>query len=347
MTKITSIRYINKWLLLLSGLFILSLSFVFIEHAKAASLTETFIRFDRIQISTPTTGTVCVNQTSGGTDASVQVTFPAGYTVNSTAANWTVTTTNVAWPSGGTAWPGIGTATTVSGQTVTFPSTTLTPSTLYCFNWSNTAALTTSSSASNTNSGTIGTYTVSPTLIDSGSYVASTVTNDQIAVSATIPVAFSFALSGNTDSLGSLTTASVSSSPTPRTVTLNTNAHNGWQVWAKDANTGLTSSTAAYTLASTTPGSNSTLSAGTAGYNMGVTSSQSSGSGSITVATPFVGGSTGRGGGLNTTLATIASSNGTGGGAVLTVTNNTAISATTPAASDYADTITIVGAGLF
>jgi hypothetical protein len=118
-------------------------------------------------------------------------------------------------------------------------------------------------------------------------------------------------------------------------------------VWAKDSNTGLNSSSAAATIASTTPGSNSTLSAGTEGYNTGVTQTQTSGTGTITVATPFVGGSLGKGGGLDTTLRTLAQSNGTANNAVLTLTNNAAISSATAAATDYTDTITVVGAGLF
>ncbi|MCA9327738.1 hypothetical protein KDA14_04380, partial [Candidatus Saccharibacteria bacterium] len=153
--------------------------------------------------------------------------------------------------------------------------------------------------------------------------------------------------SANSDNLGALTTGSVSVSPSPRTATVNTNAKNGWYVWAKDTNTGLNSASAAATIASTTPGTNSTLSAGTEGYNTGVTSSHGGGSGTISVATPFVGGATGKGGGLDTTLRTLASSNGTAQNDVLTLTNNAAISSTTAAASDYTDTITVVGAGLF
>ena len=118
-------------------------------------------------------------------------------------------------------------------------------------------------------------------------------------------------------------------------------------VWANDANTGLNSASAAKTIASTTPGTNSTLAAGTEGYNTGVTSSQTGGSGTIAVAAPFVGGSAGKGGGLNTGLSSLASSNGTANNAVLTLTNNAAIGSLTPAASDYVDTITVVGAGLF
>jgi len=325
---------------------ILSAVLINLSNASAASLTQTFVRFDRMKISTATTGTVCAKAATVGTETTVKVTFPTGYTVSSTVGNWTVNTTNLAWPATGTAWPSIGTATLVSGQDVTFPSGDLVVGTLYCFNWTNTAALTVKSSATSSNSGAVTTQAAGPVTIDTANFSTASIADDQIVVSATVPQTFSFALSGNTDALGSLSTGSVTSSPTPRTATVNTNAKNGWYVWARDSSTGLNSTSASATIASTTPGTNSTLSAGTEGYNTGVTQSQTSGSGTITVAVPFVGGAS-QGGGLDTTLRTIASSNGTANNAVLTLTNNVAISPTTASATDYADTITVVGAGLF
>lgn len=314
-------------------------------HASAASLTQVEVRFDRMKVSTATTGTVCAKPTSTATEASVQVVYPTGYTLGA-AATFTVNTTNLAWPSGSTAWPSIATATNVNSQTVTFPSGDLTVGTLYCFNWTNSAAVTVSAAASASNIGSVTTQTSVPATIDTASYATASITDDQIVVTATVPPAFSFALSGNTDALGTLSSSSVSSSPTPRTATVNTNAKNGWTVWAKDANTGLSSPTAGATIASTTPGANSTLSAGAEGYNTGITSSQTSGSGSITIATPFIGGAF-KGGGLDTSLRALATSNGTASNAVLTLTNNVSIAGSTPAANDYTDTITVVGAGLF
>lgn len=315
----------------------------------AASLTQVSVRFDRMKISTPTTGTVCASPTTVATEANVQVTFPTGYTVSTTVGNWTVdTATNTAsWPAGAVAWPGIATATAAAGQVVTFPSSDLTVSTLYCFNWTNTAALSISSSASASNSGTVTTRTSVPANIDSSPFSTASIADDQIVVTASVPQAFSFALSGNTDALGGLSTGSVATSPTPRTVTVNTNAKNGWLVWAKDSSTGLNSALAAKTIASTTPGTNSTLSAGTEGYNTGVTTSQAGGTGTVNVAAAFVGGSLGKGGGLDTSLRTLVTSNGTADTAVLTLKNNAAIATLTPAATDYTDTITVVGAGLF
>jgi hypothetical protein len=301
-------------------------------------------------INTQTTGTVCAKPATASVEADVRVTFPTNYVLG-TAANFTVSTTNLAWPTGGTAWLGINTATNVTGQVVTFPSTDLVVGTLYCFNWINTAAVKTPTAASGTDlPGTVETRTSVPVQIDIGSYATAALAaspGDQITVTATVPQTFNFAISANTDALGTLATGSNTASPTPRTATVNTNAKNGWYVWAKDANTGLNSSSASYTIASTTPGSNSTLTPGTEGYNMGVTSTQTSGTGTITVAAPFVGGSTGKGGGLDTTLRTVASSSGTANNAVLTLTNNADIQGTTPAATDYTDIETFTAAGLF
>jgi hypothetical protein len=317
------------------------------NSAKAASLTQTQVRFDRMKVSSPTTGTVCAKPTSTATEADVQVVFPTGYTVSTTVGNWAVNTTNLSWPTGAVAWLGINTATAAALQTVTFPSGDLVAGTLYCFNWTNTAAVSITATPSASNSGSITTRTSVPASIDTSPYSTASINDDQIVVTASVPQSFSFALSGNTDNLGTLSTGSVSVGSTPRTATVNTNAKNGWQVWAKDSSTGLNSALAAKTIASTTPGTNSTLASNAEGYNTGVTSSQVGGSGTITVSAPFVGGSLGKGGGLDTSLRSLATSGGTADTAVLTLTNNAAIGVLTPAATDYTDTITVVGAGLF
>jgi hypothetical protein len=320
-------------------------------QAHAVDLANVLVRFDRMKTSQATTGTVCARPTTlASVEATVQVVFPTGYTLG-VAGTFTVDTTNTDWPAaaGGiatvAAWPGIGTATNVTAQTVTFPSTDLASgSTLYCFNWNSTSAVAVKSSATNPNSGTVSTFASGPTLIDSASYSTASIANDQILVTASVPQTFSFALSGTTDALSALSTGSVVTSPTPRTATVNTNAKNGWYVWAQDTNAGLNSASASHNIASN-PGANSTLIAGTEGYNTGVTAS---GTGStITVDPAFAGGSLGTGGGLDTSLRTLASADGVANNHVLTLKNNAAISGTTPAATDYTDTITVVGAGLF
>ncbi|HUC89738.1 MAG TPA: hypothetical protein VMR45_02965 [Patescibacteria group bacterium] len=316
------------------------------NKAVAGTFGNTFVRFDRLQISQQTTGTVCAKPVTTATEASVQVVFPTGYTLG-TAVNFTVSTTNLNWPTGGTAWPGIATATNVASSTVTFPSTDLTVGTLYCFNWTNAVAVQVKSSASSSNSGTVTTRDAVPATIDSASYSTQSLTSDQISVTATIPQAFTFALSGSSDALGNLSVGSVTSSATPRTATVNTNAAAGWIVWAKDANTGLNSPSTGYTVPATAPAGNaSTITAGSEGYNLGVTSSQTGGTGTISIGA-FDGSTASHGAGLDTTLRTIASSNGTANNAILTLKNNAGISSTTAAATDYTDAITVVGAGMF
>lgn len=331
-----SLASVAAYVSAIAGVAILTIS----GTASAATLSQVSVRFDRMKASTATTGTVCAKAANGG-QTSVSVTFPTGYTVSTTTANWATNTTNLAWPATAVAWPSIGaTATTATGQVVTWSSGALTAGNLYCFNWTNTAAVSTAAA---------GTYTGSvATNVDSATpYATAAIADDQIVVTASVAPTFTFAISANTDNLGQLSTGAVSSSPVSRTATINTNAKNGWYVWARDANTGLSSALAGATIASTTPGTNSVLTAGTEGYNTGVTQTQAGGSGTVTVATAFVGGSTGRGGGLNGTLQTLASSNGTANNAVLTLTNNAAIGSTTAAATDYTDTITVIGAGLF
>jgi hypothetical protein len=325
-----------------------AVSLLISQMAGAASLGRVMVRFDRIAKSATTTGTVCAKPTSTATEGKAVVTFPAGFTLGA-YTTFTVSTSNLAWPSGASAWTGItapAVAGDVVGQAVTFASGDLTPGTLYCFNWTTAGAVTNPGTASSTLSGSVATQTTASGAIDSAAYTTNVIDDDSIIVSASVPQSFSFVLSGNTDNLGVLSTGSVANGATPRTVTINTNAAGGWQVWAKDASTGLNSSSAAKTIASTTPGTNSVLSNGSEGYNMGVTNSQVAGSGSISVDTAFVGG-VARGGGLDTTLRSIATSNGTADTAVLTLTNHAAIGPLTPAATDYTDTITVIGAGLF
>jgi len=330
---------------------------------SAGTLTNTLVRFDRMAQSQPTTGTVCAKPATTATEAYVQVTFPTGFTVSTTTSNWaTSTATTTGWPTGAAAWLtpggagsiGSGSANSAVGQTVTWISSDLTVGTLYCFNWTNTAGLTTGTAGDYT--GTVTTQTSVPATIDTGTYAVTIVgaNADQITVTATVNPTFSMALSANTDALGTLSTSSVSSSPTPRTATVNTNASNGWYFWGKDSNQGLNSTTASYTIPSVTTctggvSGNSTLSAGTEGYNVGaVATSQSAGTGTVTIAGVFTGGSSGKGGGLcSSNYQTIASSNGTAATSVITLTNNAAISGITKPGTDYTDTETFVGAGLF
>ncbi len=261
------------------------------------------------------------------------------------------TATTTGWPAGAVAWPGVGTATNVTSQTVTFPSGDLTVATLYCFNWTNAAALSITSSVGSNNTGSVTTRTSAPATIDTASYSTVSIAADQISVSATVPQSFTFALGGTSDNLGTLSTGSVITSPGGgNTATINTNATNGFMVWASDSNNGLKSTVANHTIADFPTAGTATsaaLTVGNEGYNFGVTGTQGGGSGALSISNAFNGSTAGTGGGLDTTLRTIASSNGTASNAVLTLKNSVAIGSLTNAATDYSDVETIVGAALF
>ncbi len=314
----------------------------------AAQLSEAFVRLDRLAASTATGGTVCTKMTTtAGTDAKLVITFPAGFTVSSTAGNWTVTTTNL--PLGATAMPGINTATGVSSQTVTFPISDISSAaTLYCFNFSGTTTLT-NTTAANDLTGTILVTTSGDVTIDSGSYALSIITNDQVAVSATVPATFSLALGTNTQALGTLSTGSVSSG-SGVSVTVSTNAANGWIGWVRSANAGLDSAVTGDSIDATgsIDDAPSSLSAGTEGYviDANLTTDGTNG-GTLTVDAEYNGGDTSSGGTPSTTFQEFATADGPASGDIITLIPRVAISGLNQAATDYTDTLTIVAAGHF
>lgn len=350
----------------LVGAVVFALSFltplVFLGQANAATpFAEAFVRLDNLNATSATTGRVCVKTTASdpGTEASVQVTFPVtsgtSYVVNATAANWTVSTTNL--DAGQTAWPGIATATAVSGNTVTFPSTALTANTLYCFNWTGASTLTTSSAgASETTQGNVATYTTASALINQTTYSESIITNDNVVVNAVVPPSFAFALSGNTDSFTANLTPATVVSTTGRTITVTTNAASGYIVWAKDANNNgsgegsLHSATANSNIAGvngTAPGTASAALATTsANYGLGATVN-SNVSGTLTINAAYDG-TTNKAGTLDpVSYYPVASGTKPANGDVINVNERANSTATTAEASDYTDTITFTGAGEF
>jgi hypothetical protein len=323
--------------------------------AEAANFQQIYVRPDRLAASTATTGLVCAQpQTTSAVNVDVQITFPAGFTVSTTAGNWTVTTTNL--PSGASAWPGIAAATpTIATQTVTFTyasSQTLTAGTLYCFNWSNSAALTTST-AGNDKTGTITTRTTAAATIDTSTYALSIISNDQIVVTASVPATFSFTLSGNTDTFsGALSTTT--SSTTGRNVTIATNAASGWVAWVKSANAALSSVSTGASIATAGSVDNTpTDLASATGYVLDVNITTDSGVGTGTVSqasnygAEYNGTNATSGGTLSTTFQPIAAANGTTDGDILQLIERAKITAVQAAAADYTDTLTVVAAGRF
>lgn len=320
--------------------------------ANATGFQQMYLRLDRMATSTATGGTICAQPATTGTEAKVIITFPTGFTVNSTAANWTVTTTNL--PAGSTAWPSIGTATNVTGQIVTFPSGDLTVGTLYCFNFVGTSTLTTPSSAGNSLKGNLVTQTSANAQMDQTYYGLSIITNDQIVVTATVPPIFIFTLDSNADTFPTDLDPTLVNSTSGRLVTITTNSKGGWITWAKDSQQGLYSTTTNYKIntSGTVDGAPSTLTAGTEGYVLDTNITLDAAAGcTVNIDPEYNGTGVTQGGTFSANYQPIASCTGaspaTANGDQITLIERATISGATPAGPDYSDIITVVAAGNF
>jgi hypothetical protein len=228
---------------------------------------------------------------------------------------------------------------------ITFTTATQTATTAYCLVLSSTSAVT------NPTTGAVEPVVFSSDTDTSVTVQTDVITNDQIIVSAIVPSTFTMSLSGTSDTLGTLSSGSISGSG-GLTVTVGTNAKNGWFLYASDINSGLYSSTQTKYIASVATGSLQTLTSGSEGYDLAVTSASinqgtGSGIGVTSAQTYYASTGSGVGGGLNTVPRIIAQSNGTAVNAQVPIKEYATISNITPAALDYGDTITLVGAGSF
>lgn len=319
---------------------------------KAAPLAGAALRFDRMKSSTNNINILVVAKPNAtATDTRLKVALnTTNYTVNDTAANITVTTANASTETIGastvcTVMPGMtGAATTVSGGTMEFVITNLTTTTTYCFYITAGVGSTSSTGTDIANTIQLLNDAVSNELSSVGTSVVS---NDQVTITAVVPPTFSFTLSGNTDAfIGNLST-STTSSTTGITVTASTNAQSGWEAWLKSTNGSLNSAVTGATI----PSSGAigavafNLAPGTSAYAVGVRT----GTGSPTMDAAYNdGGNQNRGGTVSSTAyRRIAYNTVPVSGNTFTVYGRAAISATQQAATDYTDTWTIVGAGIF
>lgn len=324
-------------------------------QAYAVSAGNTYMRCDRMKAATNPGDCLVVLTTSStaATETSIKITLDSEWvsTTNfsTTASNYTVSTTNL--PAGVTAMPGVATADLVSSNTIRFPVTALTNSTTYGFYITNGGTgLISNPAASTTIIHTIFTRTgADAATADTKDVAVPTISDDQIAVTANVAPTFTFAFGNNSQALGTLTTGAVSSGAGTG-ITITTNAASGWTAWVKSANAGLTSTNATYTVATTGTinAAPSSISAGTEGYvlDANLTTDAANG-GTVTVDAEYNGADTSSGGTLSTSFQPFASATGPANGDVITLIPRAAISGLTEAASDYADTLTVVGSGIF
>jgi hypothetical protein len=331
------------------------------QAAPPPQFTQGFVRLDRHKALTQTGGTICATPSTTSTIyGDFEITFPTqgtgtNFVVNATAANWTVTTTNL--PAGATAWPGIATATNVTGHTVRFPSGNLTVATQYCFNFAAVNTLTNGSAGaslvglmhSRDNTGT-------PAIINETNYALAVIADDQVVVSAVVPPNFIFTLGGNTDSFtANLDPANIIST-TGVTFSVTTNAKSGWIGWIKDSQQGLYSVTASYKIntSGVIDGAPTTLVANSAteGYALDADLiTDAAGGCTVAIDPEYNGAGTTQGGTLSANFQPVAACTGlppaTSNGDVVKLIERATIAGGTPAGSDYTDVITVVAAGNF
>lgn len=333
-------------------LFILASFMLAITPAFAAQPAgNAYIRPSRMAAGVAPGSVLVVFTTSSAatTEATFRITLDAEWvsTTNfsTTAGNYTVSTASL--PAGVTAMPGINTATSVTGNTIVFPVSAMAVSTTYGFYI--TAGLTLNPTASNTIQHYMFTADSGVVTLDEKTVAVPTTSSDQISITASVPPSFTFVLGSPTAALGTLSSSAISSGA-GNAITITTNAGSGWNAWVRSANAGLTSTNVSYTVPTSGSIDNavSTIVAGTEGYVLDVDlTTDAAGGGTVTLASEYNGTTTAQGGTLSTTFQSIASANGVTNGDIVTLVPRVAISGTTKAASDYADTLTVVGAGIF
>lgn len=314
-------------------------------EASAGTLTTTYLRLDRLKAAQGTSFRLQFKAVSSQT-ANVTIDFTAAWASASGAVNatQTITTAACATETGDTALPGSITA-AGSGNVITISSVGATTSgTTYCADLTSATAVTDAAAGEYYPVITIGT--------DSTTVAVRTISEDQVQVSATVPPTFNFVFNNTTtDAFGNLSTSSTTDT-TGKTITLTTNANSGWIVWVKDLSSGLASTAGAHTIASTTAGTSCAtghdISGGTTeGYGLVASiNTDATGGGTVTLDNNY-NCAAGSAGGLDTTYRPVATANGTANGDIIAVKERAKANGSTPAANDYADTLTFTGAGNF
>jgi hypothetical protein len=322
---------------------------IVLPHAFAGSLSSTSVRLSRLSAGQDAKVRLVFTTASAGA-TSVSINFSGSWTGSSGTVNTTQTVSSASCnaDTGATALPGSITA-AGSGSTITISSVTaLSATTAYCVDLTSATAVHTP---------TAGTYSLTVTAgSDSTTVVENIVSSnaDQITVSATVSPSFTFSLSSNSASFASaLSASSPSASQAAINSQVSTNAAAGWQMWIADfaGTPGLRSVTANKTIAySPSAGAAAaTLTNGNEGFNVGAGNHTGTCNGTFSYDSQFdnTAGTSFKGGGLDGTLRSFAKATSTASSCAVPLTFNASISNTTPAATDYSATATVVAAGNF
>lgn len=361
-------NYINQptgYILIAALLIFVSILPIMIGRANAATLSNTYLRLNRMTPSTATSFRLVFTNITAGTN-SVQVDFngtDAGVArwgdaskAGAVAASGSQVASIATCPgeTGATGIPGTLTP-SVTGVVLTVStSSTMSASTAYCVDLTFTSAVTTPNTAGEYHP-TVTTRT-SGTPTDSTSIALRIISNDQVSMTGTVPPTFNFVINSTTDNfLSNLSTSSVVFTGGVN-ITLTTNAPNGWIVWAKSNN----SSSGKGALNSLTAGNykignpraigsaSQVLNTSAEEYGIGVTiNTDAAGGGAVSLDAAYDG--TGNKAGVldPAIFRPVASANGTANGDIITPVGRASIAGQTPAASDYNDLVTYIGAGRF
>lgn len=328
---------------------------VLLPSTSAGSLTTTYLRPDRL--ATTQTGHLRLyfkTAAAGATALAIDMngadsTTWSGQSGSVHTGSMTTDVSTCATDTGATGLPGSLTVTGASGHTISISGiTALSATTAYCIDFTNSDAVTNPSAGVyhptiTESSGATDATTVAVDIIGSNA--------DQINVTAQVNPSFTFSLSSNSAALGALSAGGPTASSAIN-ATVSTNAAAGWQMWADDpaGTPGLHSTAAGKTIAynPSAGGAVATLTTGNEGYNLGAGTASGTTCTGVTTDTHFASGGTPfRGGGLDNSLRSIAAATGVADTCALPLKVNASISNTTPAATDYAGTMTVVAAGIF
>lgn len=191
---------------------------------------------------------------------------------------------------------------------------------------------------------TQGTLNIGATTPESGYGPSSNATTIAPTLSFCVYTNANCAALGSSEAFGTLAAGSVEDSPTNIGADFATNANGGGNVYIYSLNGGLYSAHANYTIASAT----ADLASGgvSEGFGAQVTSTTQSAGGPLTALSPYA--SSGNNvGGLSSTISNILTSAGpiTGGSSAIQLQAKTSL--TTPSASDYSETVTLIAAANF
>lgn len=340
-------------LLVVAVLLVQLASMVIVSRVSAAALTNTSVRLSRMSAGQAATVRIAFTVPAGNsaTEEKLRITFADNFTIATSGIS--ASSTDCSAEGVGNTLPGTYTYTSsnaASSKHITISGlTNLGASTNYCVDITggvtNTGAAGLYTSAVETqlsNSSVVDSTSVPLRIVSSGA--------DQVTVNATVPPSFTFAISSPTTTFDGPLSSSTRRVTSGSTVSVSTNASLGWIVWIRDANSGLYSASAGKTIASPAPSAFiQNLVDGTEGYGVSAQiATNGAGGGTPAIDPAFDAASTtDEIQGVNTTFQKVAESSGTANNDQITVFGKATIAADTPAATDYTDVWTIVGAGNF